>query len=60
MCIKAMIQAMNLMVILTIMNGKDHIAKAAESGDTGFIGKPFTLTDFQRHIRRMTDRTKAV
>ena len=47
-------------VILTIINGKDHIAKAAESGDTGFIGKPFTLTDFQRHIRRMTDRTKAV
>ena len=47
-------------VMLTIMNGKDHIAKAAESGVTGFIGKPFTLTDFQRHIRRITDRIEAV
>ena len=47
-------------VILTIMNSKDHIAKAAESGVTGFIGKPFTLTDFQRHIRRITDRIEAV
>ena len=47
-------------VMMTIMNGKDHNAKAAESHVTGFIGKPFTLTDFQRHIRRITDRIEAV
>ena len=31
----------------------DDVAAAAQNGVTGYIGKPFTLQGFQKHIRKI-------
>ncbi len=46
-------------VMLTIMNDSSHVAEAVQCGVTGSIGTPFTLTDFQRHIRKIASSIKA-
>lgn len=40
-------------IMLTMMSDKKHIATAAQSGVTGYVGKPFTLNDFQSHVRKI-------
>ena len=45
--------------MLTVMNDTKYIAQAAQSGVTGFIRKPITLTDSQLHIHKIAASIKA-
>jgi len=40
-------------VMLTSKGERDDVAAAAQNGVTGYIGKPFTLQGFQKHIRKI-------
>ncbi len=40
-------------IMLTVMSDREHVAAAAQSGVTDYVGKPFTLNEFQGHIRKI-------